>query len=99
MNRTQSKSHRIGTSEITKISSSCFDDKRYMSYNGIDVLELNNNIILIFPVVRTHFFFVFVFVFCFTLYKTFDSIYSPDNNKNNKYWSNNKKSSNAKIRF
>lgn len=41
MNRTQSKSHRIGTSEITKISSSCFDDKRYMSYNGIDVLALD----------------------------------------------------------
>ena len=41
MNRTQSKNHRIGTYEITKISLSCFDDKTYISYNGIELLALD----------------------------------------------------------
>ena len=34
MRRIQSKKHRLGTYEIAKISLSCFDDKRYVLYDG-----------------------------------------------------------------
>ena len=30
MNRIQSKKHKVGTYEVSKISLSCFDDKRYI---------------------------------------------------------------------
>ena len=36
MNRIQSKDHRIGTYEITKISLSCFDGKIYIQNNWYD---------------------------------------------------------------
>ena len=38
MKRIQSKLHRIGTYEVCKISSSCFDDKRYVFDNGVNTL-------------------------------------------------------------
>ena len=38
MNRIQSKDHRTGTSEISKNSSLCFDDKIYIQNNGCDGL-------------------------------------------------------------
>ena len=38
MKRIQSKLHRIGTYVVCKISLSCFDDKRYMLYDGINNL-------------------------------------------------------------
>ena len=38
MNRSQSKYHRIGSYEINKISSSCFDDKIHILNNGYDGL-------------------------------------------------------------
>ena len=38
MNRTQSKDHRIGTYEVSKISLSCFDDKIYIQNSGYDGL-------------------------------------------------------------
>ena len=40
MNRMQSKNHRIGTYEISKICLSCFDDKIYILHNGYDGLAL-----------------------------------------------------------
>ena len=40
INRIQSKDHRIGTYEITKISFSCFDDKICIQNNGYDGLAL-----------------------------------------------------------
>ena len=40
MKRIQSKVHRIGTSEINKISLPCFDDKIYIQNNGYDGLPL-----------------------------------------------------------
>ena len=36
MKRIQSKLHRIGTQDVCKISLSCFDDKRYISDDGIN---------------------------------------------------------------
>ena len=41
MNRIQSKDHRIGTYEIIKISSLCFDDKIHILNNGYDGLALD----------------------------------------------------------
>ena len=38
MKRIQSKKHKLGTYEIDKISSSCFDDKRYVLHDGISTL-------------------------------------------------------------
>ena len=38
MKRIQAKKHQIGTYEIDKTSLSCFDDKRYVSDNGIHTL-------------------------------------------------------------
>ena len=38
MKRIQAKKHRIGTYEIDKISSSFFDDKRYVLDDGIRML-------------------------------------------------------------
>ena len=38
MKRIQSKLHRIGTCDVCKISSSCFDNKRYILGNGINSL-------------------------------------------------------------
>ena len=38
MNRTQSKSHKIRTAEIKKVSLTCFDDKIYVLENGIYTL-------------------------------------------------------------
>ena len=38
MNRIQSKKHIIGTYKIDKISSSCFDDKRFVVDDGIHTL-------------------------------------------------------------
>ena len=40
MNRLQSKTHRIGTYEINKISLSWFSDKIYILNNGYDGLAL-----------------------------------------------------------
>ena len=39
MKRIQSKKHKIGTYEIDKISLSCFDDKKYVLYDGIHTLD------------------------------------------------------------
>ena len=38
MRRIQSKKHKMGTYEISKISSSCFDDKRFVLNDGIHTL-------------------------------------------------------------
>ena len=38
MKRIQSKRHRLGTYDVSKISLSCFDDKRHILDNGIDSL-------------------------------------------------------------
>ena len=38
MKRIQAKKHKLGTYEIDKISLSCFDDKRYVSDDGIHTL-------------------------------------------------------------
>ena len=38
MKRIQAKKHKIGTYEINKISSSCFDDKRYVLDDGVHTL-------------------------------------------------------------
>ena len=42
MNRIQSKDHKIGTYEISKISLSCFDDKIYIQSTGCDGLALGH---------------------------------------------------------
>ena len=39
MKRIQSKKHKLGTYEITEISLSCFDDKRYGLDDGINTLS------------------------------------------------------------
>ena len=39
MKRIQSALHEIGTYDINKISSSCFDDKRYVLDDGRNNLE------------------------------------------------------------
>ena len=41
MNRIQSKDHRIGTSEINKVSLSCFDDEIYIKSSGYNGLALS----------------------------------------------------------
>ena len=38
MKRTQSKVHEIGNYNVSKISVSCFDDKRYVLNDGINTL-------------------------------------------------------------
>ena len=38
MRRIESKKHEVGTNEIDKISLSVFDDKRFVSNNGIHTL-------------------------------------------------------------
>ena len=38
MKRTQSKKHKLGTSEINKKSLSCFDDKRFVLNDGIHTI-------------------------------------------------------------
>ena len=38
MRRIQSKKHKIGTYEINKILSSCFDDKRFVLDDGVHTL-------------------------------------------------------------
>ena len=38
MKRIQSRLHRIGTFDVCKISSSCFDDERYILVDGINTL-------------------------------------------------------------
>ena len=38
MKRIQSKLHRTGTYDVSKISLSCFDDKRYILDDGINSL-------------------------------------------------------------
>ena len=38
MKRIQAKKHKIGTYEIDKISSSCFDDKRFVLDDGVHAL-------------------------------------------------------------
>ena len=40
MNRIKTEDHRIGTYEINKISSSCFDYKIYIQNNEYDRLAL-----------------------------------------------------------
>ena len=40
MNRVQSKTHKIGSYKINKISLSCFDDKIYILNNGYGGLAL-----------------------------------------------------------
>ena len=42
MKRIQSKLHKIGT-YVYKISLSCFDDKRYVSDNGVNTLAYFHN--------------------------------------------------------
>ena len=39
MERIQAKTHKIRTDEINKTSLSCFDDKRYVSDDGIHTLS------------------------------------------------------------
>ena len=39
MKKIQSKKHKLRTYEIDKISSSCFDDKRYVLHDGIHTLS------------------------------------------------------------
>ena len=56
MNRIQIKNHRIGTSEINKISLSRFDDKICILNNGFELFRTTflpsfENIILIFSLV------------------------------------------------
>ena len=38
MRRIQSKKHKIGKYEITKISLSCFDDRRFVLDDGVHTL-------------------------------------------------------------
>ena len=38
MNRIQAKKHKIGTYEIDKTSLLCFDDKRYVLEDGVNIL-------------------------------------------------------------
>ena len=38
MKRIQNKLHRIGTYDIYKFFLSCFDDKRYILGNGVNIL-------------------------------------------------------------
>ena len=38
MKRIQSKLHEVATYDVLKISLSCFDDKRYVLYDGINTL-------------------------------------------------------------
>ena len=38
MKRIQAKKHEIGTYQIDKIPSSCFDDKRFLLNNGVHTL-------------------------------------------------------------
>ena len=38
MKRIQAKKHKIGTYEIDKISLSCFDGKRYVLDDGVNIL-------------------------------------------------------------
>ena len=38
MKRIQSKNHKIGTNEISKISLSVFDDKRFVLVDGVQTL-------------------------------------------------------------
>ena len=38
MRRIQSKNHKIVTYKVNKISWSCFDDKRFVLYDGIHTL-------------------------------------------------------------
>ena len=38
MKKIQSTLHKIGTYDVSKISLSCFDDKRYISDDGINSL-------------------------------------------------------------
>ena len=40
MKRIQSKLHRIKTYDVRKISLSCFDDKRYVLDDGINILVI-----------------------------------------------------------
>ena len=40
MNRLQSKDHKIGTSEINKVSLSCFGGKTHIVNNGYDELAV-----------------------------------------------------------
>ena len=37
MRRIQSKKHKVGSYEIDKISLSCFDDKRFVLNDGINI--------------------------------------------------------------
>ena len=47
MKRIQSKLHKIGTCDLTKLSLSCFDDKTYVLDDGINTLaSFHKNIIL-----------------------------------------------------
>ena len=38
MKRIPSKKHRIGTYDVNKLSLSCFDDKRFISDDGVHTL-------------------------------------------------------------
>ena len=38
MKRIQSKFYKIGTHKFCKISLSCFDDKRYVLYDGVSTV-------------------------------------------------------------
>ena len=42
MKSIQSKLHRIGTDDVCKISLLCFDDKRYISNDGINSLAYSH---------------------------------------------------------
>ena len=39
MRRIQSKKHKIGKYEVSKMSSSCFDDKRFVLDDGVHTLS------------------------------------------------------------
>ena len=43
MRRIQRKKHKLGTYEVSKISLSCFDDKRYVLDDGIYTLACFHN--------------------------------------------------------
>ena len=42
MKSIQSKLHRIGTDDVCKITLPCFDDKRYISNDGINSLAYSH---------------------------------------------------------
>ena len=52
MKRIQSKLHRIGTYNVCKISLTCFDDKRYVLYDGVNTLACLIKLIKLIKVIK-----------------------------------------------